>query len=124
MATCSPPGAGDLNPAGCSTGGRAYFGPTMQPATVAAATITVARPDPLTTGLSGRDRSHDLPLLQRHVRLPHDRVAAMQSGLNLERIAEIPAEHDRLEVECVPPPDSHAPRAVGIGDDGGSRHPP
>src|ERR1700681_325326 len=104
MATCSPPGAGDLNPAGCSTGGRAYFGPTMQPATVTAATATTAKPrqpGPLATGLGGRDRLHDLPLLQRHGRLPHDRFAAVQSGLNLDRIAEIPADHDRLKVECM-----------------------
>src|ERR1700681_2168565 len=105
MATGSPPGAGDSKPAGCSTGGRAYFGPTMQPATVTVATATAARLKqpgrgkgvpgigPLTTGRGGRDRSHDLPLLQRHRRLLHDRLAAVQSGLNVNRIAEIPADH-------------------------------
>ena len=83
MAAGSPPAAADLKAAGCSTGGRAYFGPTMQPATVTAAATTVARLI-LATGLSGRDRSHDLPLLQRHRRLLHDRFAAVQSGLNLD----------------------------------------
>src|SRR5260370_8669790 len=114
-------------------GGRASFGPTMQPATVTVATASAARlrqPDrgsdvrgiALTTGLSRCDRSYDLPLLQRHGRLLHDRFSAVKSGLNLDRIAEIPAEHDRLKVECVSTPDSHDPRPAGIEAAAGARY--
>src|SRR6202030_1028453 len=111
MAAWSAPGDGDLKAAGCSTGGRAYFGPTKQPATATLATVSAMRrrrPDrgigepiigPLAAGRSGRARSHDLPLLQRHRRLLHDRFAALQAGLHVDRIPEIAAQHYRLKMQ-------------------------
>src|SRR5262249_4370651 len=123
----------DLKPPGCSTAGRTYSGPTMQPPAitlrVASAPRTRSRPrhcrNRIRT-LAPRwvlrgDRRDKLALLEGHRGLLHDRFVALQSGLDVDRGPEVPAELHRLKVRFVSRPHDRHPGAVRVEDDRGGR---
>src|SRR5207248_1472265 len=56
----------------------------------------------------------NLALLKRHGRLLHNRFVAAQSVLNVDRRAEVPAEHHRLEVQPVARPDDCDPSTLCV----------
>src|SRR3954464_12239293 len=104
----------------------------MQPAALAAAAASAmpARSRPTRTAalLSGGflrlDRRDNLTLLQRYGRLLHDRFVAAQSVLNIDRRAEVAAEHHRLKVQLVARPDDGDARAMCGEGWGGRRDAP
>src|SRR2546429_2902288 len=70
------------------------------------------------------DRPDNLALLQRHGRLFHDRFVAAQSVLNVDRRAEVAAEHHRLKVQPVARSDDRDARALRVEDGSGCRDAP
>src|SRR5437870_13711925 len=69
-------------------------------------------------GFDGRDT---LALLERHCRLLHDRLVALQSGLDVDRGPEVATEHYLLKAQRVSRPYYRDPAALLVEDDSGSR---
>src|SRR5258708_2071120 len=60
------------------------------------------------------DWLNNLTLLEGHRGLAHDRFVAMQSGLDVDRGAEVPANRHLLKVQFVFRPDDRHPRALRV----------
>src|SRR6266581_3768924 len=72
----------------------------------------------------GFDRRDTLALLERHRRLLHDRLVALQSSLDVDRGPEVATEHHLLKTQCVSRAHDHDPCALRIEDDRGGWQPP
>src|SRR6266404_867437 len=62
------------------------------------------------------DGLDNLALLERYGGLRHDRFVTVQSGLDIDRSAEITADHDVLKVQLVSRPHDHHPGALRVED--------
>src|SRR5262245_6900852 len=116
----------DLKPASCSTAGRTYSGPTMQPPAITLRVPTAPRTRSRPRNRRNRiralaprwvlscDRRDKLALLEGHRGLLHDRFVALQSGLDVDGGPQVPAELHRLKVQCVSRPHDRHPGALRV----------
>src|SRR5262245_64216528 len=70
------------------------------------------------------DRLDNLTLLEVHGRLAHDRFVALQSGLDVDRGAEVPADRHLLKVQLVFRAHDRYAGALRVEDDRGRGNPP
>src|ERR1700756_4822767 len=70
------------------------------------------------------DRLNNLTLLEGYRGLAHDRFVALESGLDVDRGAEVPADRHLLKVQFVLRPDDRHPGALRVEDHRGRGDPP
>src|SRR2546429_6537628 len=86
------------------------------------------RPDRIRGSAPGRGLRFDgrdtLAFLEGHRRLLHDRLVALQSGLDVDRGSEIATEHHLLKTQRVSCPHDRDAGTLRVEDDRGGWHPP
>src|SRR2546428_10134448 len=108
----------------------------MQPAPIALTAERAARKQSrsanwreCTRGLAARrgfrlDRVNKLTLLKRHGGLAHYKFVAAQSGLDVDRGAQVPAERHVLKVQFVSRTDDRHPGSLRVENNRSGRNPP